>query len=158
MNTEDEDAAPVKIPPPLVYVGAVLMGLLLHVFVLPIPFGISLAAKIGLASVAVLLGLWMLTGSIALFRRTGQDPKPWKNTPEILTSGVYSRTRNPMYVGMAILQIGIGVGLGNGWVVALVVPVLGMIYVIAIRHEEAYLERKFGDTYLAYKASVRRWI
>ena len=158
MNTDDADGAPVKIPPPLVYVGAVLVGLLLHVFVLPIPFGISLSVKIGLASVTVLLGLWMLAGAVGLFRRTGQDPKPWKSTPEIVSSGVYSRTRNPMYVGMACLQVSIGVGLGNGWIVALVVPVLGMIYVAAIRHEEAYLERKFGDTYLAYKASVRRWI
>ena len=158
MDIDDADGAPVKIPPPLVYVVSVLVGALLHVFVLPLPIGVPLPTRIGLASIAVLLGLWMLAGAMRLFRHTGQDPKPWKSTPEIVSSGVYSRTRNPMYVGMACLQVSIGVGLGSWWIVALVVPVLGIIYVIAIRHEEAYLERKFGDTYAAYRASVRRWI
>jgi protein-S-isoprenylcysteine O-methyltransferase Ste14 len=63
-----------------------------------------------------------------------------------------------MYVGMALLQIGIGIGLANGWILVLVPPVLVIIYATAIRREEAYLERKFGDTYIAYKATARRWI
>jgi len=58
----------------------------------------------------------------------------------------------------ALMQIGIGIGLGNGWIVALVPPVLLVVYFTAIRHEEAYLERKFGETYAKYKASVRRWL
>jgi protein-S-isoprenylcysteine O-methyltransferase Ste14 len=63
-----------------------------------------------------------------------------------------------MYIGMALLQLGIGVALANGWIVALIPVVLVIIYAIAIRHEEAYLERKFGEGYLVYKRSVRRWI
>jgi protein-S-isoprenylcysteine O-methyltransferase Ste14 len=158
MNTDDTDGAPVRIPPPLVYLGAVLVGVLLHAFVLPAPLVIALPARIGLALVVALPGLWLAAAAIGLFRRTGQDPKPWKSTPQIVSVGVYSRTRNPMYVGIACVQVSIGVGLGNGWIVALVVPVLATLYLTAIRHEERYLERKFGDAYLAYKASVRRWI
>jgi protein-S-isoprenylcysteine O-methyltransferase Ste14 len=59
---------------------------------------------------------------------------------------------------MALLQIAIGVGLANGWIIALTPLVLVIIYAIAIRHEEAYLERKFGGAYLEYKRSVRRWV
>ena len=59
---------------------------------------------------------------------------------------------------MALLQAGIGVGWANGWIIALLPPVLAIIFRIAIRHEEAYLERKFGESYLAYKRSVRRWL
>jgi protein-S-isoprenylcysteine O-methyltransferase Ste14 len=107
---------------------------------------------------AVLLGVAIGGNALHHFRRTGQDPKPWESTPEIISTGIYRFTRNPMYVGMALMQIGIGIGLGNGWIIALVPPVLVVIYMIAIRHEEAYLERKFGDTYARYKASVRRWL
>jgi protein-S-isoprenylcysteine O-methyltransferase Ste14 len=60
-----------------------------------------------------------------------------------------------MYVGMALIQLAIGIGLGNGWIIALLL-VLAVIYMIAIRHEEAYLEQKFGETYTEHKASVRR--
>jgi protein-S-isoprenylcysteine O-methyltransferase Ste14 len=59
---------------------------------------------------------------------------------------------------MALLQIGIGVGLANGWILALVPCVLVLVYWTAIRHEEAYLEHKFGETYASYKRSVRRWL
>jgi protein-S-isoprenylcysteine O-methyltransferase Ste14 len=63
-----------------------------------------------------------------------------------------------MYVGMALLQLGIGIGWANGWILTLIPPVLIIIYVTAIRHEEAYLEQKFGDSYAEYKNSVRRWL
>ena len=63
-----------------------------------------------------------------------------------------------MYVSMGILQAGIGMALGNAWVVLLVPATWLVIYAIAIRHEEAYLEKKFGSIYIEYKRSVRRWI
>ena len=55
-------------------------------------------------------------------------------------------------------SVGIGVAVANGWVVLLVPVVWTVIYLIAIRHEEAYLEEKFGSRYTDYKASVRRWL
>jgi protein-S-isoprenylcysteine O-methyltransferase Ste14 len=99
-----------------------------------------------------------MLSAFGLFRRTGQDVKPWESTPEIISTGIYRFTRNPMYVSMALLQAGIGVALANGWVVLLVPVVSVVIYFIAIRHEEAYLEEKFGTVYTEYKSSVRRWI
>jgi protein-S-isoprenylcysteine O-methyltransferase Ste14 len=59
---------------------------------------------------------------------------------------------------MALLQTAIAIGCANGWVLLAVPVVLTIIWATAIRHEEAYLERKFGETYLAYKRSVRRWL
>ena len=157
-TANDRDRAAVRIPPPLVYVGAVLLGGALHARILPLSIGISPAARIGLVSAVVVAGVVLIIGAMGLFLRTGQKPSPFKSTPEIISTGVYRFTRNPMYVGMALLQAAVGIGLSNGWVVALIPAALVVIYATAIRHEEAYLERKFGQPYLDYMSSVRRWL
>ena len=158
MDTSDADGAAVRFPPPLVYLLAVIAGAACHAFLLPLPLELGPGARIAGALAAAGLGGAAIAGALGLFRRSGQDPKPWKSTPEVISTGIYRFTRNPMYVGMALLQIGIGIGLANGWILALVPPVLVVIYATAIRHEERYLERKFGETYLEYKRSVRRWL
>jgi protein-S-isoprenylcysteine O-methyltransferase Ste14 len=158
MHEGDRDGAAVRVPPPLVYLGAVVAGVLVHWLWLPARLTLPPGARVALTAVVALLGLSLMGGAIRLFRRSGQDPKPWEPTPEIISTGVYRFTRNPMYVGMALLQIAIGIGLANGWVLALVPFVLVLVYGTAVRHEEAYLERKFGETYASYKRSVRRWL
>ena len=159
MDTQTErDGAAVRFPPPLVYLLAVVVGGLLHVFVAPLSIPLSWIPRTVLAFAAAGAGLALVGAALGLFRRTGQDPKPWESTPEIISSGIYRYTRNPMYVGMALVQTGIGIGWGNGWILAFVPVVLGIVYAIAVRHEEAYLERKFGETYTTYKGSVRRWL
>lgn len=158
MNENERDGAAVRIPPPLVYLGGVIAGILLHAFVLPLPVATATAMRIALAVVAGVPAVVLLAGAIGHFRRTGQDPKPWEPTPEIISTGVYRFTRNPMYVGLALVQIAIGVALANGWILILVPVVLAVVYATAVRHEEAYLTRKFGDEYTRYKGSVRRWL
>ena len=96
--------------------------------------------------------------ALSLFRRTGQDPKPWAPTPEIVATGIYRFTRNPMYVGMALVLLALGLAFANAWIVALVPTTLAVVYWTAVRHEEAYLERKFGAAYARYKAATRRWL
>jgi protein-S-isoprenylcysteine O-methyltransferase Ste14 len=154
----ERDGAEVRFPPPLVYLGALATGVLLQAFAAPLPLAIGTGARIGVGGAAAGSGVALVAAALGLFRRTGQRPEPWTPTPVILSSGVYRYTRNPMYLGMALLQAGIGIGLANAWVVALAPVSLAIVYAIAVRHEEAYLERKFGAAYLAYKASVRRWL
>ncbi len=158
MSEAARDGAAVRLPPPLVYLGGVALGVLLHAVALPLPLGLPGAWRIGLAALAAGLGIALLAGAFGHFQRTGQDPKPWLATPEIISEGVYRFTRNPMYVSMALLQLAIGVGLGNGWILLLVPVVAAVVQRTAIRHEEAYLEAKFRETYLAYKRQVRRWL
>jgi len=155
--SNERDAAAVRFPPPLVYLIAITAGVVLHWLVpLRVPISGSTRAIGGVALAAA--GFALMAGAIGLFRRIGQNPAPWTTTPEVLTSGVYRFTRNPMYVSMGLLQAAIGVGAANGWILLLVPIVLIEVYMIAIRHEEAYLERKFGATYLDYKQRVRRWL
>jgi protein-S-isoprenylcysteine O-methyltransferase Ste14 len=158
MANLERDGAAVRIPPPLVYLAALIAGGLLHVFVRPLHLPLSGGVRIAGGALAAGAGIALVAAAIAHFRRTGQDPKPWESTPEIIATGIYRVTRNPMYVGMAGIQLGIGLGWANGWIAALVPVVLAIVYATAVRHEEAYLERKFDEGYLAYKRSVRRWI
>jgi len=157
-EVDGSDGAAVRFPPPFVPLIALVLGVVLHLWLLPLSIPLAGGLRYGIAGLLLGLGTMLMLGAFGLFRRTGQDPKPWESTPEIISTGIYRLTRNPMYVSMGLLQGGIGVALANGWVVLLVPVVWAVIYLIAIRHEEAYLEAKFGNVYTEYKESVRRWL
>lgn len=98
------------------------------------------------------LGLW----SVVLFRSTGQSENPWKPTPQIVERGPFRLTRNPMYLQMVLVCVGVVVILMNAWILVLTPVCAWLLQRFAILPEEAYLERKFGAAYLAYKSRVRR--
>jgi protein-S-isoprenylcysteine O-methyltransferase Ste14 len=160
MSDHNQHAAAVRFPPPLLPIITIVAGHLLGRLV-PILDAYDLAAPgrywVGgliTAAAVLLLGVW----PIRQFIKTGQDVKPWTPTPEIVVTGPYRFTRNPMYLMMVIVCIGFAIILSDAWTVILT-PVCGyLIYRVAIRHEEVYLEGKFGDSYRDYKARVRRWI
>jgi protein-S-isoprenylcysteine O-methyltransferase Ste14 len=156
-STPHPDGAAVRFPPPFVPVIALALGLAAQVLVpwsVPLPTPI----RIGLGVVLLVVSSGLMAAAFGLFRRTGQDPKPWVESPELIASGVYRFTRNPMYLSMGLIQAGLGVLLSNAWIVVLVPATWITIHWIAIRHEEAYLAEKFGAAYLDYKARVRRWL
>jgi protein-S-isoprenylcysteine O-methyltransferase Ste14 len=141
-----------------VYLLTILAGVLMHLIVYPLRLDLALGLRIGLAVAAALAGIGLVGAALGLFRRTGQDPKPWVSTPEIISTGVYRFTRNPMYIGLALVQAAIGIGAANGWILALAPVWLVIVYFIAVRHEEAYLAGKFGADYIEYTKRVRRWL
>lgn len=160
MTDTDNHAAAVKFPPPLLPIITIIAGHLLDRFVplvpdLVLPTPDRYWAGGLLAALAVLvLGVW----PVRQFINSGQDVKPWTPTPGIVVDGPYKFTRNPMYLMMLLFTLGFAIILSDLWTVVLT-PVCGwVIYQFAIRHEEAYLEDKFGDAYLDYKKRVRRWI
>ena len=160
MKTDNEKGAAVRIPPPILPVATIIAGYfcgrLLPLFPgmeLPAPARYWIGALICVAAVSVLVGL-----PFRQFLKSGQDPRPWTPTPEFIEAGIYRYSRNPMYLGMLVFCIGFAVILSEPWILVLT-PVCGwLIHVVAIRHEEAYLEQLFGPSYRDYKARVRRWI
>jgi protein-S-isoprenylcysteine O-methyltransferase Ste14 len=154
------DAAAVRVFPPGIPLAALLLGWGLQK-VWPLRLqewpGAALRPWLGWGiaiGALVLLGAW----SVALFRLSGQDENPWKPTTEIVQRGPYRFTRNPMYLQMVLIVFGVGIATGNGWML-LLAPVTGWaLQRWVIRPEEAYLEQKFGESYLAYKRRVRRWL
>lgn len=145
-------------PPPLFFVLAIVAGGLLHRFVVALPSGLDEQLSKVSGTAVLILGAVVMFLALGTLVRSGQNPEPWKATPELIFKGPYRFSRNPMYLGMALLQIGVGLRLANGWMLLLLPPALFAVYWFAIRHEEAYLEGKFGEPYRRYKSLVRRWL
>jgi protein-S-isoprenylcysteine O-methyltransferase Ste14 len=150
--------AKVSLPPPLVFLAFLLLGVALQRLLLPLAAPIGIAVRVLAALVACSVGALLGRQALGLFKRSGQDPKPWLPSPSLVIEGPYRYSRNPMYVAMTAIQIGIGVALNNLWIVALAIPALIVVHFSAVRPEEAYLTERFGESYVKYKATVRRYV
>ncbi len=157
MLTADDDAAAVRLPPPLVALCVLGFGFALH-WIWPLRLPLPTGLRLSLGALLLLAAVRLVVGAMGLFKRSGQNPEPWKTTPSIITTGVYARTRNPMYLAMGISQASMGL-LADAPAVLVLVPLTWrIIFATAIVHEEAYLERKFGQAYRDYTRRVRRWL
>ena len=146
----------VKFPPPLVYVGGLVAGWLLgRVW----PLG---GFRDGWADPASLVagaaGAALVAAALGLFRRAGTDPLPMRPTTTLVFAGPYRFTRNPMYLGMALIYLSFALLFDLPWALALLPVVLLVVQTQVIAREERYLEAKFGDEYRAYRGRVRRWL
>ena len=91
-------------------------------------------------------------------RNAGTPASPYKPVSRVVTEGPFYYTRNPGYLSMAMIYSGIA-SLANAlWAILLLPVALLVIHRGVIEREERYLEGKFGEEYLRYKAQVRRWI
>ena len=154
-DDQDEKGAGVKFPPPLIVLGSILAGYAMH-FVLPLPIRDSREIMIA-GIVLVTIALVIIIIAALSFRRAKTHIEPWKPTSAIVSSGIFGVSRNPIYLAFCCATIGIGLILNSWWVLFSFLPTAVLIYIIAIKPEEAYLERNFGDEYLVYKSRVRRW-
>jgi protein-S-isoprenylcysteine O-methyltransferase Ste14 len=149
-----QGGARVRVPPPLVFLAAIVVGAFLPGLRLSWSLGVRLAVGAILIAGCLAIGL----GAIRRFRKTGQDPKPWQPTPELIFDGPYKHTRNPMYVGMVLFTLAAAAISARGWIAVLAPVALAIVHYTAVLREEAYLADKFGPPYLAYKAKVRRYL
>lgn len=156
MTDDQGDNPGVVAPPPLIYLGSLVLGLLLN-RMFPVPF-----LPRGMARV---LG-WSLLGGGALLmswfvwtmRRADTPIDPRESVSNLVTDGPFRYTRNPGYLSMMFIYAGL-TSLANAlWAILLLPATLVAIQRGVIEREERYLERKFGDEYLRYKARVRRWV
>jgi protein-S-isoprenylcysteine O-methyltransferase Ste14 len=90
--------------------------------------------------------------------RIDTNIKVRKPARDLATEGAYSVSRNPMYAGILVLNIGIACFANSLWILLLTILLMALLQKGVIEPEEAYLEKKFGGKYLRYKAKVRRWI
>ena len=153
-------ALELKIPPPLVaaavagcmYAAAVL----LPAPVLALPPGVRVGMALALAAVGAgfdVAGLWAFRKA-----RTTVNPLTPHRSVAVVSTGVYRLTRNPMYLGLALILLGLAVYLASPW--ALLGPLVFAAYItrFQIVPEERALQARFGTAYTAYRARVRRWL
>ena len=143
-------------PPPLIYAGALAAGLLANrryrIPILP-------------RRLARTLGLSMVVGGLAVgflgdreMHRAETNVNPYKPATTVVTGGPFRFTRNPLYLSMVLIYLGIS-ALANGLAPILLLPIIQRLMRRGvIEREERYLERKFGDEYVRYKVQVPRWI
>ena len=151
-------ALELKIPPPVValVVAAAMWFAAALVSVLAVPASIRVTLAI---VIALLGGVFSLAGMIS-FRRAKTTVNPMKpqKASSLVTSGIYTITRNPMYLGLLLVLVGWAVFLSSA--VALAGPVAFFFYIgpFQITPEERVLANMFGPEYAEYRARVRRWL
>ena len=158
MSSEPRDIPGVIAPPPIIFLAFLAGGWTLGNLIGEPSLGLPDLWRRGIALVLIALGLIVEGAAAGLFRRARTAVEPWKPTTALITTGIYGLSRNPIYVGFTIVYAGLAVGLDSPLAAAMILPCLIVVDRFVIVREEAYLERKFGEAYRAYKGKVRRWL
>ena len=153
------DHAGVLFPPPLMFVLPLVCAIVAdqrsHWPIVESRSAFLTGVGVVLVACAACLGVV----AVATFRRAGTTILPaLRPTTEIVATGPYRFTRNPMYLGMAVAYVGASLALNNAWALAASPVIIAAVDHFVIRREEHYLSRKFGASYAAYKRAVRRWV
>ncbi len=156
MQNATADRANVVASPTLIFAGILVLGfgldMMWPVAFLPAGWGLPL----GLIGIFVAVNIKLFAVREMVRVKTHLDIR--KPATDITTSGIYGVSRNPLYIGMILLNIGIGCIVNSVWIFLLSAGLAAALQKGVVEPEESYLEQKFGDKYLRYKAKVRRWI
>lgn len=152
------DTPRVIAPPALIVLGCFAAGLALDA-IAGFP-GIALWWPLRwLLAVACLgAGGWLLREAARALRAAGTRLEPWRPATALVTTGIYGRSRNPIYLALAALQVGLGLLSDAVIATVAVIPALLAIRLGVIEPEESYLAATFGTRYRDYAARVRRWL
>jgi protein-S-isoprenylcysteine O-methyltransferase Ste14 len=153
---DGQDNPGIKVPPPLIYVLPLILGLLLdrkaHVPLLP--HGAVRSLGWPLLGGGVLLSRWFLR----TMREADAPVRTDRPVPRLTTEGPFRYIRNPGYLALTMIYAGVAVRRNALWAIRFLPLVLYVTQREVIGREERYLERTFGEEYLTYKAQVRRWV
>ena len=146
----------VKTPPPLIFLGFGLFSIVLHYLK---PLTITGPLWLVYLGVIILISSFLGFGyMVNFYKKNETEIEPTKNTSKIITSGLYRHSRNPVSLMSCAGPIGLGFIFMTYWAMFAFIPALIVVYYTAIKKEEQYLEKKFGQVYLDYKKKVRRWL
>jgi protein-S-isoprenylcysteine O-methyltransferase Ste14 len=156
LRTAAPDSPGVTFPPPFVYIGFILLGVVADRF-WPAGFGDG-GWQPWVGGALIVIGIGIMAAGLLKLRRAGTSVHPNEPTRVLVTDGPWRFSRNPLYLSLAFAHLGIGIAADNLWIVGLLAPVLLTIRYAVIAREERYLEAKFGDSYRRYRTAVRRWL
>jgi protein-S-isoprenylcysteine O-methyltransferase Ste14 len=152
--------AGVRVRPPLLFLASLVLGLALDRVPIwqPFSFGEPAVMWWTVGGTGLLVGLALMVAGIRNFARAATPVRGNQPVRALVTTSVHGWSRNPIYLGMFLVYWGIGIAARSPWVLMLTLPLAITMRYVFIAREEAYLERRFGDTYRDYKAHVRRWL
>lgn len=156
----DTKARPNRIPwPPIIYLAAAAVSILAHVF-LPLPWlGAPLSDLLFAAGwLLIVAAVAMDVAAMRAMSRAKTTIMPHRASEHLVTSGPFSFTRNPIYLGNTLLMIGIGLISGVVWFLLFAVIASFTTQKLAIEREEKHLQARFGKRYSDYAKRVRRWV
>jgi protein-S-isoprenylcysteine O-methyltransferase Ste14 len=159
MSMGEKNVPNVIARPPLIVLGTVIAAFALDYF---FPQGHMARTASGLrylsAGVALLCGLVLLGSAANEMRKEGTNIPTWEPSLALATSGIYARSRNPIYLAFIIMLIGLGLLVGSDWLFLLLIPFVLLIHFGVIRREEQYLLARFGTPYANYVSRVPRYL
>jgi protein-S-isoprenylcysteine O-methyltransferase Ste14 len=161
-NPGDGQTAGAIVRPPLLFLGALLLGFGLD-HLLRLPFPIQRTGWLHWVSAVnafclIAAGIAVFTAAIRNFARAATPVQGTRPTRALVTSGIHGYSRNPIYLGMFLVYVGVGLMVRSPWILILTVPVAIIMQLGVVAREETYLERRFGDAWRDYKARVGRWL
>jgi protein-S-isoprenylcysteine O-methyltransferase Ste14 len=141
--------------PPLVYSISIIAGALLT-WLCPLPFALTAAVPIGGAMVFASILLFL--SSVRALRAAGTPARGNQPTANMVRTGPYRFSRNPIYLSFFVLQLGIALWMSSIWMVATLIPAALVVSRVVVPREERYLESRFGQQYSSYRDSTPRWL
>lgn len=136
-----------------------LMGMALHVLLpFSLPPGILRQVFIPVGIALIFTGMGFIVAARRAFARFRQPTDPGQPTSQVITTGVFAISRNPLYLGAALLLFGVALMMNVLWTLATWLVSIVLCHYVLIIPEEKYLAAKFGEAYQAYTATVRRWL
>lgn len=142
--------------PPLVYLAAIALGLVINAL-WPVPLAPrSIGTPVG--TLLTLVAVTLFLSAVRTFRRAGTPLPGNRPATTIVRTGPYRFSRNPIYLAFSLLQVGLAFWVNGLGLLITLVPAVALMSSLVIPREERYLEKRFPSEYLPYKASVRRWL
>ena len=154
MSTSDTPG--VVVPPPVHFVFFLALAFAAERFYPTIFLKFRWSVQVGYGVVGLsFLWLWLVEREFARHRTSSSCSR---SSSALIASGPYKFSRNPAYLGFALMIAGLSLAVNSVWMLAAILPACISLSWFVIRKEEAYLNRTFGDEYAAYRRRVRRWI
>lgn len=155
-TSSPKDNAGVVAPAPVIYGAAFALGLAAE-FTLPtVPLPRTVVLWLGVVIVVLSIPIVVSAFKALARARTAFDVR--RPTSTIVSDGAFQYSRNPTYLSLTLLYVGLALVLGSPWVLFMVVPAVALTQWGVVLREERYLEAKFGEEYRRYKAKVRQWL
>ena len=158
MSKALQDRPNVIIFPRVILITTVLLGCFLQ-WLSPFRLlaGTSQTWRTAIGWTVIVAGILLAAAGRRALTRLGTNVSPLRPTTALATDGIFSWTRNPLYIGGTLVMFGIALVFAIDWLLLLIPPSLLILHFGVVRREEEYLERKFGDPYRRYRLNVARY-